>query len=105
MREASEQRLCRSAPEYPLVNVAIYVMSSSLSLNPSSLDMDLNNSYLPALFGRGMYSLLTNLLLTASSSSFGLFVAPMMRILSLELDFAPSNCTKNSVFILLDDYC
>ena len=58
----------------------------------------------PAALGNGIYSFLTRRLLTASSRSSGLFVAPIIKILasSPAKVFAPSNCTKNSVLILLD---
>lgn len=49
-----------------------------------------------------MYSLLTIRRLAASSSSAGLLVAPMTRILAIESVPTPSNCTKNSVLSRLD---
>jgi len=61
--------------------------------------------FLPSKLGKGMYSLLTNLLLTASSSYWGKLVAPIISTLSSPLVFAPSSSTKNYVFTLLELSC
>ena len=106
---ASTERFFKSAPEYPFV---IWT-SSSISLGcivtclfpDCSFYSNRSINYLrPCPFGRGMYSFLTRRLLTASSRSSGLFVAPIISILasSPAKVFAPSNCTKNSVFIRRD---
>ena len=68
-----------------------------------SLEIILSMNYLlDAALGIGMYNLLPRRLLTASSRSFGLFVAPIIRILASSPAnvLAPSSYTKNSVFIL-----
>jgi hypothetical protein len=51
------------------------------------------NYLLPAAFGSGIYKRFTNLLLTASSRSSGLFVAPIIKILASSPPkvFAPSS--------------
>jgi hypothetical protein len=101
--EASVHKLCRSAPEKPLVRMLISSISLSDSLNTEFLAVFLNSSILPSLLGKGIYSFFTNLLLTASSSSPGRLVAPMISTLSYEMLLAPSSCTRNSVLTLLVD--
>lgn len=100
MYEAYVQRLWRSAPEYPFVREAISSISASLSSNALFCAVWENNYRRPSLLGRGMYSLFTNLLLTASSSYSGRLVAPMINTLSSLMLLAPSSCTRNSVLIL-----
>lgn len=73
-------------------------------MNPCSFSYDIKffiKSILASTTGNGIYILLTNLLLAASSIYSGLFVVPITTTLSLSKVFAPSNYTKNSVFILL----
>lgn len=52
------------------------------------------------MLGKGMYSLLTNLLQAASSKLSGLFVVPITKTSSFYCVLAPSIWMKNSVFIL-----
>lgn len=63
------------------------------------------NYRLPSAFGKGIYNLFTKRLRAASSRSSGLLVAPIinMREFSPPKELAPSNYTKNSVFIRLED--
>ena len=73
-------------------------------MNPCYFSEDIKfliKSILASAIGKGIYILLTNLLLAASSIYSGLFVVPITTTLSLSKVLAPSNYTKNSVFILL----
>lgn len=103
--EASEHKLYMSAPEYPFVSYDNLSFSSSLN-SKEALSVKVTIScLLPSKFGKGIYSLLTNLLLTASSSYWGKLVAPMIKTLSSLFVLAPSSSTKNYVFTLLVLYC
>jgi len=65
-----------------------------LSSDLNSFWINLSMNYrLPAEFGSGIYNLFTSLLRTASSKSFGLFVAPIINIRASSLPkvLAPSN--------------
>lgn len=89
--DAYEHRLYISAPEYPFVNYESSFFYSSLRLKDILSVNVFINCFLPSKLGRGMYNLFTNLLLTASSSYWGRFVAPIIRTLSSLFVFAPSN--------------
>lgn len=95
---ASTLKFFKSAPEYPLVNFVNSSISASYNyiclLPDCSLAISRQRNYLlPAAFGKGIYSFLTKRLLTASSRSSGLLVAPIINILASSPAnvFAPSN--------------
>uniref|UniRef100_A0A7C9FJS0 Secreted protein n=2 Tax=Opuntia streptacantha TaxID=393608 RepID=A0A7C9FJS0_OPUST len=103
--EASFTKFFISEPEYPSVNLHIMSVSSFESLNSPSFSRRLRTIHaLASDEGSGMYSRFVSRLLAASSSSWGLFVAPIRRICSLPLS-NPSISIRNCVFSLLLASC
>ncbi|KAF1750607.1 hypothetical protein GCK72_017158 [Caenorhabditis remanei] len=102
---ASLHNATRSELENPLVFDATSYRIS-LDVNPSIILCLFNvfviSSLLASLSGKFSIILFGNRLKTASSNSYGRFVAPITRIRSSGDEVAPSNWMRNSVFIRRD---